>query len=120
MFGHLALAAVTLSLAIGQVLFKQASFALRGQPFREGLLRLAVTPTLYAGLILYALSTLLWIWVLSRMPLAQAYPWVAACSAIVPVLGWFLFGERFAPSFWLGVALIFAGIALTQHAIQHG
>jgi drug/metabolite transporter (DMT)-like permease len=48
----------------------------------------------------------------------QAYPWVAANMAIVPLIGWFAFGERVTPVFWLGVVLILAGILLTQLATR--
>jgi multidrug transporter EmrE-like cation transporter len=48
----------------------------------------------------------------------QAYPWVAVGTIIVPLLGWLQFGERVAPVFWLGVALIIAGVGVTQYASQ--
>ena len=35
---------------------------------------------------------------------------------IVPIMGWYRFGERTAPSFWFGVAFIALGILLTQYA----
>ena len=72
-------------------------------------------PVLYGALTLYGFATLLWIWILSRVPLSQAYPWIAVGTAIVPLLGWYLFDERVAPVFWVGVALIIAGILLVQY-----
>jgi hypothetical protein len=35
-------------------------------------------PALYAALTLYGFSTVLWIWIMSRLPLMQAHPWVDA------------------------------------------
>ena len=75
-------------------------------------------PLLYAALALYGVATLLWIWILARVPLSQAYPWVAVGAFIVPLLGWWLFGERPAPIFWLGVLLIVGGVAVTQYGSQ--
>jgi drug/metabolite transporter (DMT)-like permease len=66
-------------------------------------------------LTLYGLSTLLWIWLLSRIPLSQAYPWVAIASVIVPLLAWYFYNERMAPVFWVGVTLMLAGLLLTQY-----
>jgi multidrug transporter EmrE-like cation transporter len=112
------LAVFALSLAAGQALFKKVGLVIRDQPFFDGLLLVARQPALYAALAFYGLSTLLWIWILSRVPLMQAYPWVAANMAIVPLIGWFAFGERVTPVFWLGVVLILAGILLTQLATR--
>ena len=109
----------TFTLAIGQVLFKKAGLAMRGVPARDGLLAVAREPALYGALALYGGAVLLWIWILSRVPLSQAYPWVALGVAIVPFLGRCLYGERLAPVFWVGVALIMAGIIITQYGVQN-
>jgi multidrug transporter EmrE-like cation transporter len=108
------LALFTVMLAGGQVLFKHVGLVLQGRSGASAFLVILRAPSLYAALALYGLATLLWIWILSRVPLSQAYPWVAAGMVIVPLLGWLVFGERLSPGFWLGVALILAGIAITQ------
>ena len=106
----------TVILACGQVLFKRVGLTLQGHSGLEGILLVLREPSLYAALITYGTATLLWIWILSRVTLIQAYPWVSVGMVIVPLLGWFVFGERVAPIFWLGVAFIVAGIGLTQYA----
>jgi multidrug transporter EmrE-like cation transporter len=70
------------------------------------------------ALSLYALATFLWIWILLRVPLSQAYPWVAIGIVIVPLLGWYIFGERIKATFWLGVLLIVFGVIVTQLSSQ--
>lgn len=112
------LAIFTTSLAIGQVMFKRVGLAIRDRPLADGLLTLLGQPAFYVVLIIYGFSTLLWIWILSRIPLSQAYPWVAAGVAVVPLLGMYVFGEHVGPLFWLGVALIAVGIIVTQYACQ--
>jgi hypothetical protein len=66
-----------LSLAAGQLLFQKS----RPHPTKsagfDDLLLVIRQPTLYAALTLYGFSTVLWIWIMSRVPLTQAYPWVA-------------------------------------------
>jgi drug/metabolite transporter (DMT)-like permease len=109
------LACFTLILAAGQVLFKKVGLAVAGLPPAEAMLAVLRDPFLYGALALYGLATLLWIWILSRVPLSQAYPWVALGVILVPLLGWYLFGERVAPVFWVGTALIVAGLFLTQY-----
>jgi drug/metabolite transporter (DMT)-like permease len=105
-------------LAVGQLLFKKAGLSVRGLPLRDGLLTLAQVPAFYAAIVLYALSTFLWVWLLSRLTLVQAYPWVAAGVIIVPLLSMLIFGERVTSTYWLGAALIVAGTILTQYSIQ--
>nr|WP_294501419.1 hypothetical protein [uncultured Rhodopila sp.] len=110
------LAAFTVILACGQVLFKRVGLSLQGHSGLDGILLVLREPSLYAALAMYGFATLLWIWILSRVTLMQAYPWVSVGVVLVPLLGWFLFGERAAPAYWLGVAFIVAGIGLTQYS----
>jgi drug/metabolite transporter (DMT)-like permease len=117
MINIVSLVIFTIILALGQVLFKKIGLSVRGLPIRDGLLVAAREPALYAALTLYGGATLLWIWILSRVPLSQAYPWVALGTAIVPFLGWYLYGERLSPAFWVGVALIIGGIAVIQYSV---
>ena len=111
------LAVVVLCLAAGQVLFKHAGLAIQGQPMPDALLTLARQWRFHLALAIYGFATLLWTWVLSRVPLSQAYPWVALTTAIVPVLGWLVFAERLPPLFWAGMALILLGLLVTQRAL---
>jgi drug/metabolite transporter (DMT)-like permease len=108
----------TLMLAAGQVLFKHVGLSVRGLQPVEALLYTLRHPLLYAALTLYGAATLLWIWILSRVPLSKAYPWVALGTLIVPLLGWWLFHERPAPIFWLGVVIVVTGVFLTQYGSQ--
>lgn len=55
------------------------------------------------------------IWILSRVPLSQAYPWVAVGLIVVLLLGWYLYGKRLARLFWVGFVLIMAGALLVQY-----
>jgi multidrug transporter EmrE-like cation transporter len=112
------LAVFTVILAGGQVLFKKVGLAIVGLPPAEALLTILRDPLLYGALTLYGSATLLWIWILSRVPLSQAYPWVGVGTAVVPLLGWYMFGERIGPVFWLGVALIIVGITVVQFGCQ--
>ncbi len=110
------LAVFTVMLSCGQVLFKRVGLTLQGHSGLEAILLVLREPSLYAALALYGTATLLWIWILSRVMLIQAYPWVAVGLVIVPLLGWLVYGERVAPVFWLGVAFIIVGVGLTQYA----
>ena len=111
------LAIFTVMLAVGQLLFKKSGLSIRGLPLGEALVNLAQLPAFYAALVLYGLATLLWVWLLSRVTLMQAYPWVAAGVVIVPLLSAAVFGERVNATFWLGALLIVAGLLITQYSV---
>ena len=109
------LSVVSGALAAGQILFKRLGLSLQGQEALSGLLSLARNPKLYLALAIYGFATILWIWVLSRIPLTRAYPWIAATTAVIPLLGWLIFGERVSGPYWIGLFLIVIGLALTQY-----
>ena len=110
----------TVLLACGQVMFKRVGLSLHGHAGLEAIRQVLCQPSLYAALSVYGCATLLWVWILSRVSLVQAYPWVAVGMVIVPLLGWLIFGERVTPLFWLGVAFIIVGVGLTQYASASG
>jgi len=112
------LATFTLILAAGQVLFKKVGLAITGLPLGGALPVALRNPLLYGALALYAVATMLWVWILSRVPLSQAYPWVAFGTVVVSLLSWCLFGERLVPMFWIGMMLIVAGLLLIQYTSQ--
>jgi multidrug transporter EmrE-like cation transporter len=104
----------TFMLACGQVLFKKVGSSIRDLPPTDAIVLVLTNPGFYGAVGLYGVSTLLWIWILSRVPLSQAYPWVAGGIVIVPLIGWYFFNERIRATFWVGVALIIAGILIIQ------
>ncbi len=114
------LALVAGSLIAGQVIFKSLGVAILGQSLASVLLYLATSPRFYLAVGLYGTSTIVWIYVLSRVRLVEAYPWIAAVSVVVPLLGWLVFGERVTIWFWIGLLLVAAGLILTQIGSQAG
>jgi hypothetical protein len=86
MVNTIALLLFTIILASGQLLFKKVGLSLRGRPPMEALSTVLSQPSIYAAGLLYGVATVLWIWILSRVPLSRAYPWVAVGIALVPML----------------------------------
>lgn len=109
------LAIFSAMLAVGQLLFKQAGLGMRGLPLLDGFLAVVRTPAFYAALALYGVATMVWIWILSRVPLSLAYPWVALAMAVVPVLASLVFHERVGPAYWVGIVFVAFGVLLTQY-----
>lgn len=69
-------------------------------------------PRLWAGLLLFGISALFWLVVISRVPLSLAYPFVGLSYIVVVALDKFVFGEQVPGLRWVGVLIVAAGIAL--------
>ena len=102
------------SMATGQILFKLG--ALKTPPVEgiQGWIQLIFQPVVIAALCLYAASTLLWLWLLQRIPLTTAYPFAALAFLLVPFGGWLIFKEPLNGRYLMGVGLILAGVILTS------
>jgi undecaprenyl phosphate-alpha-L-ara4N flippase subunit ArnE len=99
--------------AVGQIMLKYAMLRHGTISFSpSGLLQLLFQPTLLLALMLYAGALLMWLQVLSKVPLSTAYPMLAVTYAIVPIFSIVLFGEKILQTQWIGIFLILAGVTL--------
>lgn len=62
------------------------------------------------GLVLFALSALTWLVVISRVPLSFAYPFAGITYLLLTLFSKFVLKEHVPHLRWLGVALVVAGI----------
>lgn len=114
---HLSLATIAIlltysvALAGGQVLFKLA--ALRFTPaarWSDNIMALALNPYLVVAVLLYALLSAVWVWVLTFVPLSTAYPFVALTFVLTVAAGALLFGEAVTVRLLIGGVMIIAGL----------
>ena len=96
----------------GQVLFKMA--ALRSGAgdgsLWDRLLGLICNVYFIAALVLYAGFAVLWVWILSVIPLSRAYPFVALAFVLTPLLAGFLFGDAISFRLIAGLLFILCGL----------
>jgi len=75
------------------------------------ILQLFQNPWISIGLILYGISFLFWLFLLSRLQLNIIYPIASSLNiAIIAVISWALFKESLSPVQIVGVAVIIVGI----------
>ena len=74
--------------------------------------RAAREPALWVGLVLFGISSLFWLVVLSRVPLSVAYPFVGVSYIAIVALSRAFLGEHVPASRWVGVIVIAVGIGL--------
>ena len=100
-------------MAGGQVLFKAA--ALRYLPdgtVAERAVSLVFNAYFLGAVALYVALTVLWVWLLTFIPLSRAYPFVALAFAITPLLGAMVFAEPITAKLLAGIALLLGGLLL--------
>lgn len=71
-----------------------------------------LSPAVVGGLALYGLGTVLWLAVLARAELSQAYPFVGLSFVLTAAMGYFLFADALTPGRIAGIALIVVGVVL--------
>ena len=100
-----------LGICVGQVLFKLAAGRLNPvAPPLAALRELLLDPRFFAAMALYLSATLLWIWLLRRVPLGTAYAFMALAFVIVPLLAATVLGEALTARMLAGALLIVAGV----------
>ena len=78
----------------------------------DSLKALAGSPIVWLGLVLFGLSAIVWLLVLSRTTLSFAYPFASLSYVLILVLGRFVLDEQVTSLRLAGVGLIVAGVVL--------
>ena len=97
-------------MSVGQIMFREAAVKFSGKPVSELMLGLIRTPIFHGALILYAFATVLWVWLLSRYPLALAYPIAVMAVVFTPLIDCFVFRQSLPVTYWPGLGLMIAGV----------
>jgi uncharacterized membrane protein len=85
----------------------------------ENLKELLSSPIVWGGLLLFALSAIVWLFALSRASLSFAYPFAALSYVLIVLFSVLVLHEDVPVLRWVGVAFIVTGIMLvaqTPHA----
>ncbi|WP_044481636.1 EamA family transporter [Paenibacillus antibioticophila] len=108
MISYLLLLGNIVLLVTGQVLFKVGLARIGGLNWGK----LVTSPAVLGGIMLYAVATVLWFAVLTRLPLSVAYPMQAFAYVLAMFPAYFLFHESITASKAAGVAVILFGVYL--------
>ena len=116
-FDLLAILISVLLAVVGQLLLKMGMLRIGRFSFDISTLihqytRILLNPFVVAGLVGFFISMLIWLYVLSRMELSFAYPFVALNYVLILFGSYFLFKETITPLKIVGVAVIIIGVFL--------
>ncbi|RNF38250.1 EamA family transporter [Planococcus salinus] len=113
-FTHLILVLCnTLILVSGQFLWK-IGMERQADAFSSvfSVVKLFFTPFIFSGLAMYGLATVLWLFILTKVPLSIAYPLQSSAYVIAVVGAFFIFGESITPWKIAGVCFIMLGVSI--------
>lgn len=104
---------------VGQLLLKMGmlrvgKFSLNISSLVHQYSRILLNPFVIAGLVGFFISMLVWLYVLSRMELSFAYPFVALNYVLILFGSYFLFKETITPLRVVGVVVIIIGVYLVS------
>lgn len=103
----------TLILVSGQFLWKYGVMQ-RNVSFQsiQEIASLLLSPFILGGLALYGIATVLWLFILTKVPLSIAYP-IQSLAYVFAVFGaYFIFNEQLSFAKIAGVLLIVLGVSL--------
>lgn len=78
----------------------------------SALVTAAVSPLIWMGLIIYVLSVVMWLWVLSKVDLSVAYPFVGVSFLVTMVFGAYILNENVTSTRIIGTLLIVGGCVM--------
>jgi multidrug transporter EmrE-like cation transporter len=78
----------------------------------DSLKQIATNVWVWAGLVIFGVSAILWLFALSKANLSYAYPFAALGYVIIVTASILFLGEHMRPLGWAGVVFIVAGIML--------
>jgi len=108
------------SATLGQIFFKKGvlmtgEITLKGSVIRE-LLTLVFNPFVFSGLVLYIISTIVWLIALSKTTLSFVYPFAALIFVLVMLSARIVFFEQVPTLRYVGILLICVGFLMSSLA----
>jgi drug/metabolite transporter (DMT)-like permease len=99
----------------GQLLLKQGmsqmgALQLSASAVPTLLWRMATSPFVVGGLLVYGTGTFFWLIFISRVPLSYSYPFVSLGIVLGLFSAWAIFHESIPPMRWIGMLVICLGV----------
>lgn len=100
-------------LVLGQTSWKigLGNLHVHGNLFQK-LFQFVFSPFIFLGFVLYILATVIWMYLLSKMPLSFLYPLQSVAYVLALFVGLFLFKEQIPMTRWIGTGVILVGVYL--------
>lgn len=101
--------------SVGQIMVKFLARALNAS---GSWLDATVIAWLGATGLLYGIGAFIWVAVLQKASLSEAYPMIALSFILVPLASVLVFRDTVSPAYWLGTLLIMGGITIIGSSVR--
>ena len=78
--------------------------------------KVGLNPFVFAGLVCYVVSVVVWLLALSRVEVSYAYPLLSVGYIVTAFAGQLFFGEALGPMRWSGILVICLGVYLVTRS----
>lgn len=96
-----------IGISAGQILFKLCSSDVVKS--KANISATAVF-TFACAILIYGFTSIAWVWVLQKIELNKAYPFMALAFVLVPLASHYLFSDELSYQYVVGVVLVVMGI----------
>ena len=86
------------------------------KPLLTTALSIGSVPAFYAGMACYAVSIVVWLLALSRLPVSVAYPLLSVGYVFNALLAYALFDESLSMQKFVGIAFIIIGVVIVARS----
>src|SRR3954451_2002437 len=106
---------------VGQLLLKQGMLQLGAVQLDAAsipatILRMAISPYVFGGLLVYGTGTFFWLVFISRVPLSYSYPFISLGIFLGLLAAWGIFHESIPPIRWVGMLIVCLGVVLVARS----
>ncbi|MBI5399616.1 EamA family transporter [Candidatus Saganbacteria bacterium] len=119
MINYLLLITSVLLAVTGQLFMKKGMMVFGAFPVSQLLskiLPMFLNPFVFLGFACFGLSSIIWLVVLSRLPLSLVYPMVSVAYVLVALFSWLVFKENVSLARWTGIFIIILGVILISRS----
>jgi drug/metabolite transporter (DMT)-like permease len=106
---------------VGQLLLKQGmlqlgAVQLDATSIPATIWRMATSPYVFGGLLVYGTGTFFWLVFISRVPLSYSYPFISLGIVLGLLAAWGIFHESIPPLRWIGMLVVCLGVVLVARS----
>ncbi len=96
-------------LVLGQTLWKTGLKNIEMKLDFVSMAKLFLNPYIAGGLVIYAVATVIWFYILSKSDLSLVYPLQSLSYVAAAIIAVLVFKESIPPTRWAGIGLIMLG-----------
>lgn len=109
---YLLLAINVLLMSVGQLLFKRSAIFFNSNEHLGFVYKFLLNPWFYGAVSAFAISTFIWVKILTQMKLSIAYPLLSISYILTCIGAFFIFHEKLNTINALGILCIMIGVSL--------